>query len=132
MSGPKPRRSLHLPTPSRGDQQILRSPRRRRGLRWKPFLIALLLEALGVGLLVGLLQLPERLDTVLLISQALANLIGGVQRLVVGLVQLVALVLLVGLAVAALVLVVAGLVRLVRSFGLPPGPGPQRRPPRSH
>lgn len=87
--------------------------------------------ALGVGLFVALLQLPERFDTVLLLSKALANLIGGVQQVVVGLVQLLGLVLLVGLALLALVLVVAGLVRIVRALapGEPrPALGtPQRR-----
>jgi hypothetical protein len=83
------------------------------------------MAALGAGLLVGLLQLPERFDTVLLLSKALANLIGGVQQVVVGLVQLFGLVLLVALALLALVLVVAGFVRFVRAFA----PAPARSTP---
>lgn len=115
MSGSKPPRSLHLPMASRPDSKLVRHRRPTR-LRWTSLLVALGLEVLGVGLLFGLLLLSERLDTVLLLSQALANLIGGVQRVLLGLVPMVALVLFVGVAVAALVLVVAGVVRFVRAL----------------
>ena len=90
--------------------------RKRRPSRWRQVGVALLLAAAGVGLLFGLLQLPERFDTFLVLSTALANLIGGVQQALWGLVQLLAVVLLVVVALAALGLVVAGLIRLVRAF----------------
>jgi hypothetical protein len=79
---------------------------------------------LVVGLVVGLMQLPQRLDTLLLLSTALANVIRGVQLLLLGLLQVVAVVLLVAVAVGALVLVVGGLVRFVRAFL------PRTKPPR--
>ena len=52
-----------------------------------------------------------------------ANLIGGVQQALWGLVQLLAVVLLVLAAIAALGLVVAGIIRLVRALW----PQPSRR-----
>ena len=129
MSGSGPRRPLQLPTTNRADRRrVFR--RRRRPPRWRQLLAASAMAALGAGLLVGLLQLPERFDTVLLLSKALANLIGGVQQVVVGLVQLAGLVLLVGLALLALVLVVAGVVRLVRAFAPAPAGAVQATPQR--
>ena len=67
-------------------------------------------------MVVGLMQLPQRLDTLLLLSTALANVIRGVQLFLLGLLQVLAVVVLVAVAVGALVLVVAGCVRLVRAF----------------
>jgi hypothetical protein len=69
-------------------------------------------------LLIALLQLPERFDTFLVLSTALANLIGGVQQALWGLLLLVLV------AIAALGLVAAGLIRLVRAFL--PQPSPRR------
>jgi hypothetical protein len=82
-----------------------------------------LIGAAGAGLVVGLMQLPQRLDTLLLLSTALANVIRGVQLFLLGLLQVVAVVLLVAVAVGALVLVVAGLVRFIRAFL------PRKKPP---
>ena len=76
----------------------------------------MLLGAAGVALVVVLLQLPHRFDTLLLLSTALANVIRGLQLLLLGLLQVIAMVLLVAIAVGALVLVLAGLVRVVRAF----------------
>ena len=83
------------------------------------------------GLLVGLMQLPERLDTMLLVSTAIANLIGGLGRFLQGLLQLLAVLVLVLVAIGALLLLVAGLVRLLRSVlpgpaGNPATPRPRR------
>lgn len=113
MTSPR-RRALQLPATGTATRRVFR--RHRRPARWRQAGIALLLGAAGVGLLVALLQLPERFDTVLVLSTALANLIGGLQQALWGLVQLLAVVLLVLVAVAALGLVVVGLIRLVRAF----------------
>ena len=90
----------------------------------------MLLIALGCGLLVGLLQLPERLDTLLLVSTAIANLISGLSRFLIGLLQLLGVLLLVLVAIGALLLLVAGLLRLVRALLFPPPPGRAMRPKR--
>ena len=103
-----------LPKGSKGERQVFR--RKRPPLRWKQALSGLLIGAAGVGLVVALMQLPQRLDTLLLLSTALANVIRGVQLFLLGLLQVLAVVLLVVVAVGALVLVVAGLVRFVRAF----------------
>lgn len=105
--------------PARDRQRKVFQQRRRPG-RWKQAFSGLLLLALGAGLLVGLMQLPERLDTMLLVSTAIANLIAGLGRFLQGLLQLLAVLLLVLVAIGALLLLVAGLVRLLRS--VLPGP----------
>ena len=98
--------------------------RQRRQTRLRLFGTGLLLLAGGTGILVGLLQLPERLDTLLLVSRAIANLISGLSRFGVGLLQLLGVVALVGLALSALVLLAAGLVRLAKAL-LPPPRSPR-------
>ena len=108
------RRSLQLPM--KGDQarRVFRS--KRHPSRWRQFGSGLLLACLGGLLLAGLLELPERLDTFLLLSQSIANLIGGLRLFLTGLVQLLAVVLLVVVALAALFMVVAAGFRLVRAL----------------
>ena len=99
---------------SRRPRRVFRQP--RPPARWKQAGAGLLMGAAGAGLVVGLLQVPHRFDTLLLVSTALANVIRGIQLLLLGLLQVIAMVLLVALAVGALVLVLAGVVRLVRAF----------------
>jgi hypothetical protein len=53
------------------------------------------------------------------VSTAIGNLIAGLSRLLLGVLQLLGVLLLVGLALLALVLLVAGLVRLVRALVAP-------------
>jgi len=113
MSTPR-RRSLQLPVASQRQRQVFR--RRRHPPRWRQFGVGLVFMVLGAVMLLGLLQLPERLDTVLLLSTAIAQLIGGLRSLLLGLLQLLAVVLVVLVALLALLLLVGGLVRLVRSL----------------
>jgi hypothetical protein len=98
--------------------------RRKPRLRARQILDALLLLAAGVGLLVALLQLPELidLDSLLLVSTAIGNLIGGLSRLLLGILQLLGVLLLVALALLALALLAGGLVRLVRAVFAPAPP----------
>jgi hypothetical protein len=77
---------------------------------------ALLLLAAGIGLLLALMRLPERLDTLLLVSNAIANLIGGLSKLGLGLLQLLGVLLLVGVVLLALAFLAGGLVRLARAL----------------
>ena len=98
--------------------------------RWRQAFSGLLCLALSTGLLVGLMQLSERLDTLLLVSTAIANLIGGLSRFLGGLLQLLGVLLLVLVAIGALVLLAAGLIRLVHAlFGA--GPAKPAKPRRS-
>ena len=96
--------------------------RKRKGKR-RPRLIleALLMMAGGVGLLVLLLQLPQLidLDSLLLVSTALAHLIGGLSQLLMGVLQLLGVLLLGGLALLALLCLLGGLVRFVRAVVAP-------------
>jgi hypothetical protein len=116
---------LHLPTPkgpSPGKGLQLRR-RRRPTSRWRQLLAGLLLILAGALILAGLVQLPERLDALLLLSNAIANLIYGLSRLTMGILQLGSVILVALLALTALLLLVGGGVRLVR--------GLTSRPPRS-
>jgi Na+-transporting methylmalonyl-CoA/oxaloacetate decarboxylase gamma subunit len=98
--------------------------KRRPAQRPRLLLEGMLLLAAGVGLLVLLLQLPRLvdLDSLLLVSTAIAHLIGGLSQLLLGLLQLLGVLLLAALALLALVLLVAGLLRLVRALLGPPRP----------
>lgn len=89
-----------------------------------------MLGAAGAGILVGLMQIPERLDALLLVSNAIANVIAGLSRLGIGLLQLAGVLAVVLLALLALMLLVGGAVRLLRALSprggvvAPPPPRP--------
>lgn len=90
--------------------------------------MGLLLGGAGVALLAGLVRLPERLDALLLVSHALANVIGGLSRLGLGLLQLGAVLAVVLLALLALLLLAGSAVRLWRAL-LPRAGGELAPPP---
>jgi hypothetical protein len=75
----------------------------------------LLLIGAGSLILGILMQLPKRLDALLLVSNAIANLISGLSRLMMGILQLGSVIVVALLALAALLLLVGGGVRLVRA-----------------
>lgn len=120
---PQRRRTLQLPLPPAKPRTVFR--RKRQPPRWRQFLNGLLFLALGSGLLLGLLQLPGRLNATLVISEAIRDLIRGLSGLMFGGLKLLALVLLVLAAVLALLLLVGGVVRLFRALW------PRSRSPRS-
>jgi hypothetical protein len=124
---------LHLPRPGVAPAEagpVLRRSRRRRRLRLRRLRQAgmgLLLGGLGVALLAGLVRIPDRLDALLLVSHALANVIGGLNRLGLGLLQLTGVLLVVLLALLALLLLLGGGVRMWRAL-IPRGEEEQRPP----
>jgi len=114
-------RPLHLPVPPAPEPPPRRSHgRRRRGSLWQGRLrqaaAGVAMAALGAGILVGLVQLTQRLDALLLVSTAIASLIAGLGRLSLALLQLGGLLLVVLLVLLALLLLLGGAVRLVRSL----------------
>ena len=76
----------------------------------------MLLAILGTAILVVLVRMPERLDALLLVSHAVANVIGGLSRLSLGFLQLGGLLVVVVLALFALLLLAGGVVRLWRAL----------------
>jgi len=121
--------------PRRRERRVF--SRRRPPSSWRQALIGLICISAGTGLIVALHQLILRLDAVLLFSECLSHLIGGVINLGLGLGQLVGLLLLLLATVGALLLMVAGLIRIGRSLvpsadqkGSPPGVGPGGQPTR--
>jgi hypothetical protein len=110
---PRPRES---PEPSGPIVRRARGRRRRRLRRLHQGAMGLLLAVLGSGILAVLVRLPERLDTLLLVSNALANVIGGLSRLGLGLLQLGGVLLVVVLALFALLLLAGGVVRLWKAL----------------
>ena len=106
------RRSGNLPNPT--------PRRRRRPGRWRELAIGLGLGGAGGALLASLMLIPERFDTLLLVSTAIANVIGGLSRLGVGLLQLTGVLVVALLALLALVLLLGGMVRVARCLARPP------------
>jgi len=89
-----------------------RRPRRSGGLALMVMGLAWLLA--GGGVLFGLSQLPSRLDTLLYFSTALGNITMGLLQLGSGLLQLSGALLLILAAVAGLMLMLGGVLRLSR------------------
>ncbi len=131
---PSSPRNLQLPNPSLAMPNRSSRParRRRRISRLRQMLMGLLLVTAGIALLLVLLRLPSQLDTVLLVSTAIANLIKGLTYLGLGLLQLAGVLAVALVALVALVLLGAGLSRWMRALAPDapskgPGPRGQRR-----
>lgn len=65
----------------------------------------------------ALMALADQFNTLLLVSQAVANLIRGLSLLATGLLQMLALLTVATLTLLALLLLVGGLTRMVRAIG---------------
>jgi len=117
MSLPHSSRNLHLPNPTLGKPDRGSRPvRRRRISRVRQVLMGLLLVTAGIALLLALLRLPSQLDTVLLVSTAIANLIKGLTLMGLGLLQLAGVLAVALVALLALLLLGAGLSRWLRAL----------------
>ena len=91
--------------------------RRRRvsaGVVFRQLSAVVLMLAGSCGIIIGLQQLPEQVDVVLLVSEAVADLIRGVQQLLEACLGLAAVVLIAALVILATVLMLGGLWRLLR------------------
>ncbi|MCT0219484.1 hypothetical protein KQ304_10840 [Synechococcus sp. CS-1329] len=97
------------------------SRQRRGGSLWREVGMALLNGVAGTGVLLLLMQLPSRWDSLLLISKVISFLIQGLSQvgqglisLTVGLLQALVVLLLLGLAIVAMLLLINGVYRLLR------------------
>jgi hypothetical protein len=86
--------------------------------------VGLVLLAGACGLLALLMLLTSRLDALLLLSSAIANLIRGLQQLGLALLQLLVMLFVVLLALLALLFLAGGVIRLLRAVSpvRPSGP----------
>ena len=113
------RRPQRGPQRGEGSRQVFR--RRRRiptGLVVRQLLAILLMLSGGIGVVVMLQRLPEQVDVVLLVSEAIADLIRGIQQLLEALLGLAAVVLIGALVVLAAVLILGAVWRLLRLLRL--------------
>ena len=119
----KARRSSSL------DQRRVFRPRRRFPygpvLRQLTVVVLMLAAAAGIALLLH--QLPQQVDVMLLLSEAIADLIRGVQQLLEAMLGLAAIVLIATMAFLAGVLLLGALWRLIRIIRLVMSPPPQGR-----
>ncbi len=91
--------------------------RKRRipvGMVIRQLITILLLLSGGIGIVVLLQRLPEQVDLMVLVSQAISDLISGIQLLLNSMVGLGGVVLVAALVMLAGVLMLAGLWRLLR------------------
>ena len=119
----KARRSSKL------DQRRVFRPRRRfpYGPVLRQFTVVVLMLAAAAGLAVLLHQLPQQVDIMLLLSEAIADLIRGVQQLLEAMLGLAAIVLITAIALLAGVLLLGALWRLIRIIRLVVSPPNQGR-----
>ena len=82
----------------------------------RQMLEGLLLLALGSGLLAFLSWLPQKVDAMVVVSEAIADLIRGLGQLLEALLGLAAVILIAMLLLAGLLALVSGVFRLVKSF----------------
>ena len=81
---------------------------------FRQLVAGLLMLAAGLGIAVLLQQLPQQVDVVLLVSEAIADLIRGIQQLLEAMLGLAAILVIVSLVILASVLSFGGVWRLIR------------------
>ena len=97
------------------------SQRKRHSKRvpvWRMLLESVLLLLLGRGLLAGLSWLPTKVDAIVVVSEAIADLIRGLSQLLEAFLGLSAVILIAGLLVLGLLALSSGLFRLIRTLVL--------------
>ena len=114
---------------SKLDQRRVFRPRRRfpYGAVLRQLTVVVLMLAAASGLAVLLHQLPQQVDIMLMLSEAIADLIRGVQQLLEAMLGLAAIVLIAAIALLAGVLLLGGLWRLIRIIRLVVSPPNQGR-----
>ena len=81
---------------------------------FRQLVAGLLMLAAGLGIAVLLQQLPQQVDVVLLVSEAIADLIRGIQQLLEATLGLAAIAVIASLVILASVLSFGGVWRLIR------------------
>ena len=111
------------------DQRRVFRPRRRfpYGPVLRQLTVVVLMLAAAAGIAVLLHQLPQQVDIMLLLSEAIADLIRGVQQLLEAMLGLAAIVLIATMALLAGVLILGALWRLLRIVRLVISPPHQGR-----
>ena len=104
---------------NRPQQRVQRRVFRRKrripvGMVIRQLVMILLFLSGGIGIVVLLQRLPEQVDLIMLVSQAISDLISGTQLLLNAMVGLGGVVLVAALVMLAGVLMLAGLWRLLR------------------
>ena len=114
---------------SKLDQRLVFRPRRRfpYGTVLRQLTVVLLMLAAVAGLAVLLHQLPQQVDIMLLLSEAIADLIRGVQQLLEAMLGLAAIVLIAAIVLLAGILLLGALWRLIRIVRLVISPSTQGR-----
>ena len=114
---------------SKLDQRRVFRPRRHfpYGTVLRQLTVVLLMLAAVAGLAVLLHQLPQQVDIMLLLSEAIADLIRGVQQLLEAMLGLAAIVLIAAIVLLAGILLLGALWRLIRIVRLVISPSTQGR-----
>ena len=102
-------------------ERLVFSKNKRNSMRvpvWRMFLESVLLLMLGTGLLAGLSWLPTNVDAIVVVSEAIADLIRGLSQLLEAFLGLSAVILIAALLVLGLLALISGLIRFVRTFSV--------------
>ena len=114
---------------SKLDQRRVFRPRRRfpYGPVFRQMTVVVLMLAAAASIARLLQQVPQQIDVMLMLSEAIADLISGVQLLLEAMLGLTAIVLIAALTVLAAVLLLGALWRLLRIIRLVVSPPNQGR-----
>ena len=94
---------------------------------FRQLVAGLLMLAAGLGIAVLLQQLPQQVDVLLLVSEAIADLIRGIQQLLEAMLGLAAIVVITSLVILASILSFGGIWRLIRLLHMLLSRNPQGR-----